>query len=172
MSNSNRAMKKLYLVRHAKSSWDDPSLTDFSRPLNRRGEKDALFMGRRLAKQGVKPDRILASPALRAHKTAEIIAQEIGYLRYEIRYLEELYLASASTLLDTIRSLNDALTRAILVGHNPGLAELTNHFAPEPIEKMPTCSVAELHFDTDKWRLVDTVSLVYFALDYPKKSRQ
>ena len=104
-------MKTLFLIRHAKSSWDDTALADNDRPLNARGKRDAPKMGKRLAKRGVKPDLILSSPATRALKTAEIIAKKLDYRRKNIVVDDRLYAVEADQLLDVIRKLGDR-TRA------------------------------------------------------------
>src|SRR5262252_314235 len=117
-------MKSLFIVRHAKSSRDDPTLPDRERPLNDRGRRDAPRMGERLAKQDVKPDLILSSPALRALTTAEIIARKLDYKVKEIVVDERLYAATSDDVLKIIRELGQKSKRVMLFGHNPALAEL------------------------------------------------
>src|SRR2546430_16508018 len=143
-------MKTLFLIRHAKSSRDDPALADKDRPLSDRGKRDAPKMGKRLAKRHVKPDLILSSPATRALKTAEIIAKKLDYKRKNILVNDRLYAVEANELLDVLRELGDAVECAMLIGHNPGLAELAHRF-PSTINGMPTCAVAEFTFDAKSW---------------------
>src|SRR5215470_8706335 len=112
-------MKTLYLVRHAKSSRDDPSLPDKERPLNKRGRRDAPRMGERLAKRDVKPDLILSSPAVRALATAEIVSRKLGYAIKDIVVDERLYGADPNDLLDVIHELGEKPKRVMLFGHNP-----------------------------------------------------
>ena len=104
-------MKTLFLVRHAKSNRDDPSLPDRDRPLDDRGKQDAPKMGKRLAKRGVKPDLLVSSPALRALTTAQLIAEEVGYKRTDIVVDDRLYASSPDDLLAVIRALDKARPR-------------------------------------------------------------
>jgi phosphohistidine phosphatase len=162
-------MKTLFLVRHAKSSWDDNTLPDKDRPLNDRGKRNAPRMGKRLAKRDVKADLILSSPASRALKTAEIIAKKLDYRRKDIVVDDRLYPGAADDLLHIIHELGDKLNRVMLVGHNPALAELAHHLSSD-ITDMPTCAVAELTFNAKSWRDVGDATLATVALEYPKKS--
>src|SRR5262245_44557478 len=117
-------MKTLFLIRHAKSSWAEPGLSDRERPLNDRGRRDAPKMGKRLAKRDAVPDLILSSPAVRALETAEIIAEKLDYRRKDIVVVDRLYGVAADDLLALIQKLDDKLQRVMLFGHNPGLTEL------------------------------------------------
>ena len=119
-------VKTLYLIRHAKSSWEDTALVDKDRPLNDRGQRDAPTMGERLAKRNVKPDLILSSPAVRALTTAEIIAKKLDYRRKDIVVSERLYAVEADDLLDVIHQLGDKVESVMLFGHNPELTELAH----------------------------------------------
>jgi phosphohistidine phosphatase len=161
-------VKKLLLVRHAKSSRDDPSLPDRDRPLDERGERDAPKMGKRLAKRDVKPDLLVSSPAKRALATAQLIAEEIGYKRKDIEVNDRLYASDADTLLEVIQELDDKLRCVMLFGHNPEFTELAHRLSSE-ISDMPTCAVAELGFDTKSWSDVGKVEPANVALDAPKK---
>ncbi|MCS6849526.1 MAG: histidine phosphatase family protein [Anaerolineae bacterium] len=161
-------MKKLILVRHAKSSWDDPSLPDHDRPLNDRGKRDAPKMGERLAKRGVVPDLILSSSAVRALTTAQIIAEKIGYDRKAIVVDRRIYGAQVSSLLYLIQELDDKYDKVMLFGHNPELAELAHRFSDD-IEDMPTCAVVELTFDVKRWVDVVDSQPVEVRFDSPKK---
>jgi phosphohistidine phosphatase len=143
-------MKTLFLVRHAKSSWNEPGLPDKDRPLNDRGKRDAPKMGERLAKQDVKPDFILSSPASRALKTARIIAKRLDYKLKDILVDDRLYAAEADDLLHVIRELGDKPKSVMLIGHNPELTELA-HRLSNKITRMPTCAVAEFMFDAKSW---------------------
>lgn len=161
-------MKTLFLIRHAKSSWDDPALPDKDRPLSARGERAAPKMGKRLAKRDVKPDLILSSPATRALTTAEIIAKKLDYKLKNIVVDDRLYGGEADNLLDVIHELSDKLDRVMLFGHNPELTELANRLSSE-ITHMPTCAVGEFSFDAKSWSNVGKVKPAKVALDYPKK---
>jgi phosphohistidine phosphatase len=143
-------MKTLFLIRHAKSSRDDPAQPDKDRPLNGRGKRDAVKMGERLAKRRVEPDLILSSPAVRALATAEIFSKKLDYKRRNIAVDERLYAAEANDLLDVIHKLSDELERVMLIGHNPELTALAHRFSSN-IAHLPTCAVAELVFDAKSW---------------------
>ena len=161
-------MKTLFLVRHAKSSRDDPTLPDRDRPLDDRGRRDAPRMGKRLAKRDVKPDLLLSSPALRALTTAQLIADEIGFKRKDIAVDDRLYASSPDDLLAVIRALDNKLDRVMLFGHNPEFSELAHRLSSDIVD-MPTSAVAEYNFDTKAWSDVGEIEPVKAILDYPKK---
>ena len=161
-------MKTLFLVRHAKSSRDDPSLPDRDRPLDDRGRRDAPKMGKRLAKRDVKPDLLLSSPALRAVTTAQLIAEEIGLESKDIAVDDRLYASSPDDLLAVIRALDNKLDRVMLFGHNPEFSDLAHRLSSEIVD-MPTSAVAEYDFDTKAWSDVGEIEPVKATLDYPKK---
>ena len=161
-------MKTLFLVRHAKSSRDDPSLPDRDRPRDDRGKQDAPKMGKRLAKRDVKPDLLVSSPALRALTTAQLIAEEVGYKRKDIVVDDRLYASSPDDLLAVIRTLDKKLDRVMLFGHNPEFTDLAHRLSSEIID-MPTSAVAEFNFDTKAWSDVGEVEPAKAVLDYPKK---
>ena len=161
-------MKTLYLVRHAKSSKDDPSLADRDRPLADRGRKDAPMMGKRLAKRDVKPDLLVSSPALRALTTAQLMADEIGYARKKIVVDDRLYGSSADGLLAVVRALDKRVDRVMLVGHNPEFTELAHRLSSD-IADMPTCAIAEFRFDTKTWSDVGALDPAQATLDQPQE---
>ena len=161
-------MKTLFLIRHAKSSRDDPALADKDRPLNDRGKRDAPKMGKRLAKRHVKPDLILSSPATRALKTAQIIAKKLDYKRKNILVNDRLYAVEANELLNVLRKLGDAVECAMLIGHNPELTALAHRLSSK-INRMPTCAVAEFAFDAKSWSRMGKDKPVNVALDYPRR---
>jgi phosphohistidine phosphatase len=163
-------VKTLFLIRHAKSSWDDTALPDKDRPLNDRGRRDAPKMGKRLAKRDVKPDLILSSPARRALKTAEIIAKKLDYKRKDIAVDDRLYASAVDRLLNVIHGLGNKPERVILFGRNPELTELARRLSGE-ITHMPTCAVAEFTFNTKSWSKIGKANLAKVALDYPKKKK-
>ena len=142
-------MKKLLILRHAKSSWEDASLRDFDRPLNERGLRDAPFMGQILRERGVAPDLIISSPAARAKSTAELVKKAAGW-RAPIRIDERIYEASQQTLFSIIAGIVNDVSTCVLVGHNPGMEgiiKLLTGTSPD----MPTASVAVVEFDIDSW---------------------
>ncbi len=160
-------MKTLLLVRHAKSSRDDPALPDRERPLDDRGRRDAARMGKRLAKLDVKPDLILSSPALRALATARLIADEVGYERKDIVVDDRLYASSARDLLAVVRALDPKLHLVMLFGHNPEFSDLAHRLSSE-IDAMPTCAVAGFRFDTKAWSDVGELEPAKVTLDLPR----
>jgi phosphohistidine phosphatase len=163
-------MKALTLLRHAKSSWKDPALTDFERPLNKRGKQNAPLMGQRLARRGTSPEMIIVSPAKRTRKTAELVAFELGYDEDAIRLDPEIYAAGLPTLMGVVSGLADAWQDVMLVGHNPGLTELANSLASRQIENIVTCGVVKLELGVASWRDVgpDCGRLLYY--DFPKRN--
>lgn len=163
-------MKTLFLIRHAKSSWDDPAMADADRPLADRGKRDAPRMGKRLAQRDVEPDLIVSSPATRALATARIFAEQLGYKPKDVQVDRRLYPGQANELLRVIQRFDDELDRVMLFGHNPALLDLA-HYLSTTITRMPTSAVAELVFDAKSWSKVDRNTLSRVTLDYPKKSR-
>ncbi len=161
-------MKTLFLVRHAKSSWDDPKLPDKDRPLNDRGKRDAPKMGRRLAKSDVKVDLILSSPATRAITTARLLADKLDYKLKDIVVDDRLYPGAMYGLLEIVQKLGNKLDRVMLVGHDPALLQLAHRLSPD-ITRMPTCAVAEFKFNANFWPDVRKATLATAALDFPKK---
>lgn len=160
--------RMLLLVRHAKSSWDEVALSDRDRPLSERGKHDAPMMGERLARDGVKPDLILSSPARRALSTARLIATALDYQAGHIVVDDRLYACDAKTLLRVIAEIGDDQKRVMIVGHNPEFTELAHQLARE-ITRMPTCAVAQFTFDGVPWSAITGVKPVSTSLDYPKK---
>ena len=148
-------MKTLTLLRHAKSGWDDPALTDFQRPLNARGREAALAMGRELKRLGLTFDCVLASPAARVTETIDGLTEAFGPLSPV--YDERVYLAPVATLLSMIRDTADACADLLIVGHNPGMERLALLLSrPGPLHdqiaaKYPTGALAEIVFAVDHW---------------------
>lgn len=143
-------MKTLLILRHAKSSWDDPALPDHDRPLTERGKKDAKRVGRLLQEHGRVPDLIVSSTARRASKTASKVAKACGY-DGEMEIDGRLYEAHFSQFLAVLREVSDQHGTVLVVGHNPGLAEFVRHLTGQP-EPMPTASLAEVSLNIDRWQ--------------------
>lgn len=161
-------MRRLILVRHAKSSRDDPTLADRDRPLNERGLRDAPKMGERLAKRGLRPELIVSSPALRALTTAQLMAKALGCDPNAIVLNERVYAATSETLLEVVRALGDEPKCAMLVGHNPELSELVRRWSSD-IDELPTCAVVDLRFDIKSWSKLSAKARAEVALYEPKK---
>lgn len=162
-------MKTLYLIRHAKSSWSEPVLSDFERPLNHRGKHDAPFMGKLLKEQKVVADKIISSPAVRAYTTARIIASEINYPVEKIETDKNIYEASASEILNIIQEVPDSVNTLMLFGHNPGFTMLNNYLSGRQVDNIPTCGIAKIEFDVDSWKEVNINKGRLAAFEFPKK---
>ncbi|MGI9592705.1 MAG: SixA phosphatase family protein [Myxococcota bacterium] len=164
-------MKLLTLIRHAKSSWKDPGREDFDRPLNKRGKRDAPDMGERLATGGAIPELILSSSAQRAADTAREIAAQLGSGVVDLVFEPGLYLASAGQLLDAVRGIDQQVGHVALVAHNPGITDLVNALADVRIDNVPTCGVANLRLDVERWSDADLGRGELLDFDYPKRER-
>lgn len=161
-------MKTLTLVRHAKSSWKDTSLSDRERPLNKRGKRDAPEMGRRIADAGIRPSLIVSSPAVRAWTTAKIIADAIGYPREFLQRDNGLYLATVNGILDVIVAQDVGFNSLMLVGHNPGFTDFANYLVPGLTNNMPTAAVVSVEIDSEDWSLYDKPAAELLLYDFPK----
>lgn len=142
-------MKTLLLLRHAKSSWDDPSQRDFDRPLNERGRQAAPSMGRFLLRRQIRPALVLCSPAERAKQTAELFLAA-AESPAECRFDERIYDATYQQLLQVITGVEDQHDPVLLVGHNPGMEELIGRLAGES-RRMPTAALACLDLSIERW---------------------
>jgi phosphohistidine phosphatase len=154
-------MKTLTLLRHAKSGWDDPVARDFDRPLNPKGQRAAVAVGKNMRALGLSFDTVIASPAVRVTETLEHVVQGYGS-DLAPRWDQRIYLASVPTLLDLVHELPDAADTALLVGHNPGLEELVLDLVPDGVPlrddveiKFPTAALAEMRFEVKSWKEVD-----------------
>jgi len=166
-------MKRLLLLRHAKSVQATDPLADISRALAERGERDARRIGERLREQRLHPALILTSPAARASHTARIVASAIDYAHESIALDRRLYLAEPAAILEIVAAQDAALETLLVVGHNPGLTDLVHRLLPDfDIDDMPTGAVVGVDYpDAVAWaRLEDaTAALSYY--DFPKNSR-
>lgn len=142
-------MKTLFVLRHAKSSWDDAALTDFDRPLNDRGRKAAPFIGEKMRGLGLFPDLMVCSPAARAKQTAILVSRSAG-LNLDILYDSRIYEASASALSKVVGERGGSAERLMLVGHNPGIESLITWLTGRT-EPMPTAALAEITLDVVDW---------------------
>jgi phosphohistidine phosphatase len=142
-------MKTLILMRHAKSSWKEPELADHERPLNKRGEKDAPRMGRLLKDKKLVPDHIFSSTAVRARQTVEGLVDKSGF-KHNIDYIDGLYMAEPSGVIEILKQTPDKVDSVLLVGHNPGLEGLVQILSRK-VESLPTGSIARLSLPIDRW---------------------
>jgi phosphohistidine phosphatase len=166
-------MKKLYLIRHAKSSWDDPGQADFDRPLNKRGEKDAPRMAKRLKEKRVTPDVMITSPARRAADTCLHFARILEFDQKKIKATQSLYHADEEQILEVIRQLKDFKGDheevVLLFGHNPGLTEFANALLNETIDNIPTCGIVACTVHADQWKKLNFGDATLDFFDFPKK---
>lgn len=142
-------MKRLYLLRHAKSSWGEPDLADFDRPLNHRGRKAAPFMGRHIAERQLIPDTIISSPAQRARETAALVKENWEAVS-EIQFNDRVYEASPQALMQIAEALPDKFSSALIIGHNPGLEGFLKILTGRS-ESMPTAALAVIELAIQNW---------------------
>lgn len=161
-------MKKLFLIRHAKSDWSNYLLNDFDRGLNNRGLKDAPFMAKLLENKKIIPDLIISSPALRTKLTLELLLEKIDY-KNEIIYDKSIYEAPYFNLKKVINNVNEQFDILFLVGHNPGLCDLANFLCEESFENIPTCGIVEIDFNTNSWSNISKENSKLISFEYPKK---
>lgn len=162
-------MKILTLVRHAKSSWKDTGLRDRDRPLNKRGQRDAPIMGKRLHDHGIRPSLIVSSPANRALTTAKIFAKELSYPLEFLQRDDNLYLASVDRILDVVVSQDEGFNSLMIVGHNPGFTDFANFLSPGLTHNLPTAGVVSVSINQDHWNLYEQPRTELLVHDWPKK---
>jgi len=168
-------MKTLYLLRHAKSSWDDSDLRDFERPLSDRGIRDIPLIAERLMSRGDKPDTIVCSPAVRAKSTARRMADCVGFPKDDLISNPELYFAGTGMFLKAAKMMDESAGSAMIVGHNPAITEFVNAMlgdGSDEIENIPTCGLVELELPVENWSDVSLASARQIVFDYPKKDAE
>lgn len=164
------AERRLLLIcRHAKSSWQDPGMDDFHRPLNRRGQRDAPEMGRRLAALGLRPDLIMTSPAVRALATARHYAAALAYPEAALQQHPEQYAASPAVLLELLHRVDPQVRILLLVGHNPESTMLANWLGQLAIPNIPTSGIVALALTCGAWQDLAAGAARLLFFDYPKK---
>ena len=162
--------RNLIIIRHSKSSWDNPKLDDHDRPLNKRGMANAPEMSSRLKNLNVNPDALFSSTALRAATTAQIFAEALGFPADKITYDSDLYLSSAGILQDFIAGLVNSLSTVLIFGHHPGLTLLVSQVWGLPIGNIPTCGIVTAHFDDKDWLNASSHEPECVTFDFPKNS--
>ena len=145
-------MKNLIIVRHCKSSWKDPSLSDFDRPLNKRGNIDGELMSNYLREKEKKIDKLILSTSIRTRLTSKYFIEKIHF--NSISYLDELYHASYSEIIKIISKIENNFNNIMVIGHNPGLTELINQNTSMNIYNLPTTGVVKVKFKGDKWERI------------------
>ncbi len=156
--------KKLYLLRHAKSSWKDFAISDFDRPLNKRGEHDAPIMATRMSERDIALEVIISSPAKRAKSTAKYFSRALST---KVIYDKRIYEASAAQLKEIIKQAFKEYDTIMIVGHNPFLTILSNDLSGYQINNMPTTGIMGIAFDSEN---IDTAKSEMLFFDYPKKN--
>ncbi|WP_192351034.1 histidine phosphatase family protein [Algoriphagus sp. Y33] len=161
-------MKKIILVRHGKSAWNNSNLSDHDRPLAVRGLNDVPKIGSRLREKEIFPDLILSSTATRASQTAEILAKVLAVPKSNVVYDTNLYHASYSVLLKCIQKQDDSHELIFLVGHNPGMNDFIAYFGGN-LDNLPTSGQYGLLLHTDHWKNLRPENSTFWFVDYPKK---
>lgn len=161
-------MKTLILNRHAKSDWDHPDLTDFERPLNKRGLNDAPFMAKKLAERKIKVDYIYSSPANRAKTTAEFFIKELSIPKERYSFEREIYGSGISFIRSTLPTLDSNIDTIMFFGHNPDFTSLVTYYTGQRIGNLPTCGIAVIKFDIPSWTLVNDTNGELDIFDFPK----
>jgi phosphohistidine phosphatase len=165
-------MKTLYLIRHAKSSWEDRDLSDFERPLNERGLRDAPVIAKILKKKNISPGLIISSPAYRALETARIFAGALSYDPEKIVTDERIYEATMHELFSLVRGIPDSYQAVMLFAHNPGISNFANLLSNRFVPEMPTCAVAGLSFDQNSWNEIERNCGELVVFEFPSKSKK
>ena len=160
-------MKKLILIRHAKSSWKDMSLTDFNRPLNGRGKSDGPLMASYLSNRFDNFDFLHSSSSLRTFETSKYFINQIQFEKVE--YDDSLYHCSATSILNMIRSYSDNYQSVMIIAHNPGLTNLINSITNISLDNLPTTGLAEIEFNINSWSDISNENSNLVDLKFPKQ---
>jgi phosphohistidine phosphatase len=165
-------MKTLLVIRHAKSSWDDEGLSDFERPLNERGKRDAPAMAKRLKEKGVNPDLMISSPAKRALSTARRMANVLDYSKEKIKTERRLYHADSEMIISVLQEIKNKHNLVMVFSHNPGLTDFVNTLLNNKsiIDNVPTCGAVAFSIEIEDWKELKSKSGKMLFFDYPKKS--
>ncbi|WP_153796279.1 SixA phosphatase family protein [Foetidibacter luteolus] len=163
-------MKQLLLVRHAKSSWDNPMLKDFDRPLNDRGHADAPYMAKKLKDKKIAIDAFISSPAKRAITTATYFAEAYGIKKDDIIEYKQLFNADEEAFLEVIAGTDDKFNCIAVFSHNPGISEFATELTTTAIDDMPTCSVFAVKVKAKSWKEFAGAPKEFWFFDYPKKT--
>jgi phosphohistidine phosphatase len=163
--------KTLLIVRHAKSSWDVGTLSDFDRPLNDRGKKDAPMMAKRLLDKKIKIDAFISSPAKRAKNTAELFCEQYNRPTESIEFIASLYHAGVDDFYAAAEQLDDRFDTVAIFSHNPGITYFINSLTDQlQIDDMPTCGIFAIRIHSKKWAEFKSAIKEFLFFDYPKKA--
>lgn len=147
-------MKTIYIVRHAKSSWEYQGIKDMDRPLKKRGINDAYLVSSILKKKILKPDAFITSSAIRALSTAVVFCNNFGFPLSRLKINKSLYNFSDGYLVKTIKALDDEFDSAIVFSHDHGINDFVNKFGSESIAHVPTCGVIGIQFENNHWKSI------------------
>lgn len=161
-------MKKLFIIRHAKSSWDIGVLNDFDRTLNERGHQNAPEMANRLLAKNFAMDAFVSSTAVRAFTTATYFAKAYNKSESDIIQVPNLYHAGVTNFFETIETIDDSLNSVAIFSHNPGITEFVNTLTKTQIDDMPTCGIFAVEIDITSWKSFKKASKKFLFFDYPK----
>lgn len=162
-------MKTILLNRHAKSDWNNIDLTDFERPLNNRGERDAPEMAERLLEKNIKIDKIITSPAIRAISTARVFAEKLEI--NEIQEEKDIYHSGEITIKKLVNELPDNINTVLFFGHNPDFTSLARYFSGELFANVPTCGIVCIDFDINTWKKIHQKNGKVRFFDFPKNDQ-
>lgn len=161
-------MKQVLLIRHAKSSWDSAEMTDFDRPLNDRGKKDAPAMANLLTQRNIAIDLFVSSTANRAQTTARIFMEQMLSPFNRLLLVNDLYLAPANVFYKVIMSLDDQFKTVALFSHNPGITDFVNSLTDMRTDNVPTCGIFAVAANIDSWADFEKTGKKFLFYDYPK----
>jgi phosphohistidine phosphatase len=160
--------KTIFLIRHAKSSWNDPLLKDFDRPLNERGKEDAPTMARKLKNKKIEIDAFVSSPAKRARQTSKYFAKEFDLKKHKIHLEAKLYEAGEEDFYSVFESLKNKWDNVAIFSHNPGITSFANSLTQTRIDDMPTCGIFAIKIKEDKWKNFRSAEKEFWFFDSPK----
>lgn len=161
-------MKTILLIRHAKSAWDNPSLSDFERKLTQQGKADAKMMAKRLMEKSIEIDSFVSSSAKRAKKTAKIFMKEFEADEKKLKLLPSLYEAPVINFYDAVENLDNKEETVALFSHNPGITHFANSLDCTPVYDMPTCSIYAIKVNIKHWKDFRLAEKIFLFFDYPK----
>jgi phosphohistidine phosphatase len=163
-------MKKLYLVRHAKSDWTYEGLPDIDRPLNEKGYRNAHYMSKHLGSKKHIPDGVITSHAIRAINTALIFSRNLGFPENRISIDPNLYQSTVETFITQLSGIHEDLKNVFVFAHNPTITKLVNVLTDSNITDMPTCSIACIEYRENSWKATQSAALLW--VDFPKNHQQ
>jgi len=161
-------MKRLVLIRHGKSDWSHDALSDFDRPLNKRGIRDCPEMAERLLRRKIYPDRWISSTAKRARETVEKMNTVLAFDRKKIFWTDQLYLASPSEIIEVLKKEGGEASTLFVTGHNPGITEVAGILSDIRIDNIPTCGIFGMQVELKNWSEAGRMNFTFEFFDYPK----